>query len=90
MVFERFAVRATFFVPGWDVQRYPQVIEAIARAGHEVAARGYANENFALMRVEQQQEVLDRTEQAFVAAFGDKPTGWRGPAGLPGINDPGH
>jgi peptidoglycan-N-acetylglucosamine deacetylase len=88
-VFERFAVRATFFVPGWDVQRYPQVMETVASAGHEIAARGYANENFALMSVEQQHGVLERTEQAFVSAFGDKPSGWRGPSGLPGINDPG-
>jgi len=88
-VFERSGVHATFFVPGWDVQRYPEVMEAIARAGHEIAARGYANENFALMSVEQQHEMLDRTEQVFVSAFGTKPVGWRGPTGLPGINDPG-
>jgi peptidoglycan-N-acetylglucosamine deacetylase len=88
-VLERYRVRATFFIPGWDVERYPDVMEAIASAGHELAGRGYANENFALLNSAEQHEVLARSEHAFIAAFGRKPTGWRGPSALPGVNDPG-
>lgn len=88
-VFERYAVRATFFVAGWDVERYPAVMEAIAKAGHELAGRGYANENFATLTPEEQHEVLAISEETFLRAFGSKPTGWRGPSGLLGVNDPG-
>jgi peptidoglycan-N-acetylglucosamine deacetylase len=88
-VFDRYGVTATFFVPGWDVDRYPDVMEAIAKAGHEIAGRGYANENFALLTPDDQREVLERSEQAFIRAFGRKPSGWRGPHALPGVNDPG-
>ncbi len=33
--------RATFFVLGWVADRYPKLVEDIARAGHEVASHGY-------------------------------------------------
>ena len=88
-VFKRYGVSATFFVPGWDALRYPEAMDAIASAGHEVAGRGFANENFALLEPEEQYAVLERSEQAFQQVFGRRPTGWRGPSALPGVNDPG-
>jgi polysaccharide deacetylase family protein (PEP-CTERM system associated) len=36
-------VRATFFVLGWVAERLPQLVDEIARRGHEVACHGYAH-----------------------------------------------
>jgi polysaccharide deacetylase family protein (PEP-CTERM system associated) len=36
--------RATFFVLGWVAERCPQLVRAIAAAGHEVASHGYGHE----------------------------------------------
>jgi len=36
--------RATFFTLGWIAERYPQMVKAIATAGHEVASHGYGHE----------------------------------------------
>jgi peptidoglycan/xylan/chitin deacetylase (PgdA/CDA1 family) len=88
-VFRRYEIRATFFVPGWDSARYPEVMEAIASAGHELAGRGYANENFSALPADEQRVVLEKSEAAFERAFGYKPAGWRGPSAMPGVNDPG-
>ncbi len=88
-LFSRHAVTATFFIPGWDVEHYPDAMDTIAAGGHDVAGRGWANENFARLEPDEQHEVLERSEQAFVRQFGAKPIGWRGPYGLPGYNDPG-
>lgn len=87
--FRRYGVTATIFTPGFDALRYPDVMEAIASAGHEIAGRGWANENFALLTLEQQHEVLERSEQAFIDVIGAKASGWRGPSAIPGVNDPG-
>jgi polysaccharide deacetylase family protein (PEP-CTERM system associated) len=46
--------RATFFVLGWVAERYPDLVRAIAAAGHEVASHGYAHEM-----------VTDQTPDAF-------------------------
>jgi len=80
--FARHSVRATFFVPGWDVERYPHVMERIAADGHEVAGQGYAHEDFSALSPDDQRTVLERSEAAFARAFGARPTGWRAPEGL--------
>jgi polysaccharide deacetylase family protein (PEP-CTERM system associated) len=36
--------RATLFVLGWVAERLPQLVRAIAAAGHEVASHGYGHE----------------------------------------------
>lgn len=82
-VFDRYDVRATFFVPAWDVERYPQVMEAIAAAGHELAGRGYANEDFSSLSDDEQRAILEKSEEIFKKAFGYAPAGWRGPTGVP-------
>src|SRR5262249_54091997 len=35
---------ATFFIPGWTIERYPATVEQILAAGHEVGAHGYLHE----------------------------------------------
>lgn len=79
---ERHQVRGTFFVPGWDAESYPDVMQAIAVAGHELAGHGYVHEDFSSLSEVEQAEVLERSEVAFEQIFGSKPLGWRAPLGL--------
>jgi polysaccharide deacetylase family protein (PEP-CTERM system associated) len=43
-MFEQNKVTATFFTLGWVAERYPQVVERIAKQGHEVASHGYSHQ----------------------------------------------
>ncbi len=36
-------VRATFFMLGWVAERWPHLLDEVARRGHEVASHGYAH-----------------------------------------------
>jgi peptidoglycan-N-acetylglucosamine deacetylase len=81
-VLERYGVKATFFIPGFDAERYPAAMEAIASAGHEVAGRGYAYEDFSALTNEEQHAALERGEAVFQRVFGRKPSGFRAPDGL--------
>jgi len=38
-----YSLPATFFVPGWTADRYPQTVQAILTAGHEVGHHSYAH-----------------------------------------------
>lgn len=78
---ERYGVTATFFIPGFDADRYPEAMEAIARAGHEVAGRGYAYEDFNALSRADQDAALQRGEDALQRVFGTKPVGFRAPDG---------
>ena len=41
---ERQEIQATFFVPGFTAECYPDVVRAIADAGHEIGHHGYLHE----------------------------------------------
>jgi len=75
----RYEVPATFFIPSWDVERYPQVMEQIKRAGHDVAGHGHLHEDFSALSLEEQAAILERGESIFQRVFGEKPIGWRAP-----------
>jgi polysaccharide deacetylase family protein (PEP-CTERM system associated) len=53
-IFDTHRVSATFFVLGWVAERFPSLVTAIARAGHELASHGYGH-----------RLVYDQTPEAF-------------------------
>ncbi|MEZ4503340.1 MAG: polysaccharide deacetylase [Dehalococcoidia bacterium] len=73
-------VPASFYVPGWVAERHPAAIEAIARAGHEVAHHGYLHEPPASLTPEEEAEVLDRGLSILEGLTGQRPVGYRSPS----------
>jgi len=43
-LFERYRVKATFFVPGWVADRDHGLVREIASRGHEIACHGYSHQ----------------------------------------------
>jgi peptidoglycan/xylan/chitin deacetylase (PgdA/CDA1 family) len=43
---DRLGVRATFFLIGKNAEKYPQLVNEIVAAGHEVAGHGYSHRSF--------------------------------------------
>jgi len=73
-------VRATFFMMGRNVERYPSVAREVLTRGHEIGNHSYSHEPwFHLYSDERIEEELDRTENAIEAATGRRPTAFRGP-----------
>jgi peptidoglycan/xylan/chitin deacetylase (PgdA/CDA1 family) len=68
---------ATFFVPGWVAEKYPDAVGRITDAGHEIAHHGYHHENFATLSAAAQREVLSAGARALEAATGRTPRGSR-------------
>lgn len=78
-LFARYEVRATFFIGAWDMGRYPQAVEAIAAAGHEIAGYGDRHEDFGALAPAEQEAALARSEATFQATLGRRPAGFRAP-----------
>lgn len=76
----RHSVKATFFVPGHSADHYPGAVEAMLKAGHEVAAHGYLHESPVGMTMEEETAVLEKGESALQRITGGKPAGYRSPA----------
>ena len=49
-LFERFAIRTTWFIPGHSIETFPGQMRAAAAAGDEIGIHGYTHENPAGVR----------------------------------------
>ena len=77
---DRHGVPATFFVPGADARRHPDLIRDLVRRGHEIGARGVDLENFATLG-DRELQVLESSRDIIADLIGHAPQGFRAPGG---------
>src|SRR5580692_7627876 len=82
-------IRATFFVPGYSAHRYPDIVRAIAEAGHEIAHHSYFHENTIGMDAATEAAMLDLGLQALQDVAGVRPAGYRAPLWEMNYHTPG-
>ena len=78
-MFRRHDLQTTWFVPGHSIETFPEQIDAIVAAGHEVGVHGYSHENPIAMSREQETEVLDKCIALIEEVTGRRPTGYVAP-----------
>jgi peptidoglycan/xylan/chitin deacetylase (PgdA/CDA1 family) len=77
---DRAAVRATFFVPGYSAERWPDAVRSIRDAGHEIACHGYLHEGaHTAAGADEEERRLLRALEALDAVAGVRPIGYRAP-----------
>lgn len=76
---DEYTLPATFFVPGWTADRYPETVEAILAAGHEIGHHGYSHRSPLRMDEATEREDLVRGLDA-LARHGVTPRGYRTPS----------
>ena len=64
---ERCGVRATFFVVGEQCAKQPELVSALAAAGHELAGHGYTHRRFTSLSRAQLRDELWRTRDLLPA-----------------------
>jgi peptidoglycan/xylan/chitin deacetylase (PgdA/CDA1 family) len=72
-------VRATFFVPGFTAERYPDVVRRIVADGHEVGWHGDLHESPHELEVGRQREIIERAAEVLEPLTGSRPIGYRAP-----------
>jgi peptidoglycan/xylan/chitin deacetylase (PgdA/CDA1 family) len=78
-MYQELGLRQTFFFPGWCLERYPHVAEAVVEGGQELAIHGYIHELAHEITAELEEQLLGRTIAAAEAITGARPAGWRAP-----------
>ncbi len=78
-ILERHDVRATFFVPGFTAECYPDTVRAIVDGGHELGHHGYLHEQMRGIDRETEARYLDRGIEALQQVAGVTPVGYRAP-----------
>jgi len=61
-VLARYDAKATFFVVGELCARHPELVNDIARAGHELAGHGYTHRRFTELSPAELKDELERTQ----------------------------
>ena len=78
---DKYSVRATFYVPGFVAEHNVDVVRRISEAGHEIGNHGYMHERMVEKSVEEQREILEKTQRILFDITGKEPVGFRTPSG---------
>ncbi len=76
---KRFGVQATFFVPGWVIEKYWGLMERILAEGHEIGHHGYMHEYTDSLPREEEERILVKGIEIIKKLTGAPPKGYRAP-----------
>jgi len=76
----KYRVQATFFVPGVVIETYPDLVEAIHAAGHEIGNHSYTHVPPASLSAQKEEEDLLRASALVERFTGKRPVGYRSPS----------
>jgi len=77
---DRRGVKGTFFVLGWLAEREPDVVRAIAAAGHEIASHGWAHRVVHGMQPKDFRTTVRRSKELLEELSGRPVVGYRAPS----------
>jgi peptidoglycan/xylan/chitin deacetylase (PgdA/CDA1 family) len=77
----RYAIPATFFVPGQVIENHPAAVEQILEAGHVIEHHSHTHTWSDDLNAEAEREEFQKGWDAILRATGRRPQGWRSPAG---------
>lgn len=78
-LFDRFNVKATFFVLGYVAERTPEIVRMIHQEGHEIASHGYSHLQVYKQNGEAFLKDLLRSKTVIEKIHGEKVIGFRAP-----------
>jgi peptidoglycan/xylan/chitin deacetylase (PgdA/CDA1 family) len=84
-VLARAGISANVFTSGALAERDPDQVRAVAKAGHEIVAHGYAQDLIpAALSAEEDEDYIQRTTECLANVTGTRPTGWISPRATAG------
>lgn len=72
-------IKATFFIPGFVIEKYRDTVAKIHRRGHEIAYHGYMHEPERNTSKEDEEAKMERCEKLIESVSGRRPVGFRAP-----------
>ena len=74
---DRVNLKATFFIPGWVVEKHTTACRRIVEKGHEIGYHGYLHEKTWFLK--QEQELINKSRKIMHDLLGVRPRGHRAP-----------
>ena len=73
-------IRASFFIPAWVAEHYPDAVRAIADEGHEIGCHGDEHERVSDLPPDREEAILIRSVEVLTRLGKTRPVGYRAPA----------
>lgn len=73
-------IRASFFIPAWVAERYPDAVRAIVDGGHEIGCHGDEHERVSELPPDREEAILARSVEVLTRLGSTRPLGYRAPA----------
>ncbi len=74
---DKYQIKATFFVVGTTAEKYPDTVQAAAKAGHEIAGLSYSFESVRTASTERERSIVRRSVAVLQEITGNRIQGWR-------------
>jgi peptidoglycan/xylan/chitin deacetylase (PgdA/CDA1 family) len=79
-LFDKYAIKATFFVPAKVAESYPAMMEKIIKQGHEIACHGLEHSRKeATLGLQEELRIIKTATEIIQSTTGVKPVGFRAP-----------
>ncbi|MBY0551842.1 MAG: polysaccharide deacetylase family protein [Candidatus Obscuribacterales bacterium] len=79
---EETGTKATFFLIGQEAERYPQLVESIAQAGHSIGNHSYSHKYLPALGIREIEKQIIRTNTIVQEITGSAPEVFRPPYGM--------
>jgi len=79
-LFNAYQVQATFFILGWIAEKYPNMVAAIARNGHEIGCHSYGHRRVDTLSRDEFEKDTRQAVKVIKEASGVVPVGYRAPS----------
>jgi len=77
---ESHGIKGTFFWPGANAERYPELLKKVYAQGHEIGHHGYLHEKVSELEEGKEREIMQMGMDAVEKVIGERPVGYRSPA----------
>lgn len=78
-ILDFYKIKATLFVTGEILERYPQLFKKIREEDHEIEIHSYSHKRYDNMNTKQKEQDLDKCIKIFKKLFKTNPKGFRAP-----------
>ena len=79
-LFRRYEIKGTFCTPGHTLLTYPDQVEEILKAGHEMGAHGVYHEKVPTLDPARERELMELQLEQHQQVVGKRPRGYRSPS----------
>lgn len=76
----RFGIPATWCIPTHSMRTFPEALESVVAAGHEVAAHGVYHEAVHQLELDEERRLMELQLSTHEALLGRRPRGYRSPS----------